>query len=849
MDDTCKRIREQIPELIGEGLSPEKAVELEQHRNQCPACNEYFQALEADDRLLCEFAESMQPNVARLENITIDELRRRKLAGAIGTVSIGKRILSSKAAQIAAVIVIIATILIVFKLGVFPEKSAEIAGQSDESATATAQSSTRREKDSRAIVEAESRELSRMIAASDIAGAMAILDDGQPQSKIAAANYLAAAGDERAIGILAQLAAEWRGEAASNPFAAAIAQIMTRLQEQQQQDDAGDDEKESVAKETTTADGEQDIGFKGVVADEQGRPIADATVLLYHNRSRSGLGNRVIEEMTSAADGAFACRQRIEFNPIERLSHDQDADGMVARHSEYVLIASHRDYAFGWLNIRKDSEQDTYRIVLIQPASRPRGVVVTDQNGNPLAGVRIWLHRAGDRTSPKAAFRDELILPTDVGLLGDVTDASGRAVIRNLPDTSCLFRAALKDYADAVFAPAQRITRISLSRAASISGWVLAEEDEPVAGATISLQPDWLDEPLLAVTDGEGYFHLEGLPVKGWELRSDSDSAGGSCTITIKHERCVAEPTEVTLLPGQSIDDLLIRSYSDTTLVECRVVEFGTDVPVAGAQIRGWNRIGKFSGYSDSEGIFAVRVLPGAVSLSFHSPPAGVYVLDEQEPADSSLEFDATGKKMTVTLTTPPIAGFLRGVSGIVIGPDGIAQSDGQTFVYAGVGKIKTSFGSITERPVKVNSDGRFELKGVPAGRRLHLYVATKNHTFAAADLFEIPDDPDWSDYLVINLEPTQSASVIVNDENGNVFPGAEFRIDPIVDGERIKDVDIEGHTDENGLLDVDGILPGLEYCLTSVEPEMSGEASKPPIEAISEMLRLTTVLVPLEPQ
>jgi len=350
------------------------------------------------------------------------------------------------------------------------------------------------------------------------------------------------------------------------------------------------------------------------------------------------------------------------------------------------------------------------------------------------------------------------------------------------------------------------------------------------------------------MTDNEGYFHLEDLPAKGWNpwAWDSSKSASGFYTVTIKHEQCAAQPTDVTLLPGQSIDDFLIEASGDTTLVECRVVEFATDVPVAGARIHGWNRIGKFSGYSDSEGIFAVRVLPGLVQFSFHSPPKGVYVLDERKPADSSLGFDATGEKMTVTLKTPPIAGFLRSVSGIVLGPDGMAQSDSETVIYAGTGKIRTSIGSGTERPVWVDGDGQFELKEVPVGRKLHLYVETKDHTLAATDVFEIPDDPDWSGYLAINLRATQSALVVIRDEDGNIVHDRQLRIDPMLEGERIWEADRQGRTDENGLLELDGIVPGLEYYISGVEPKSS---TTPSLEAIRGMLTLKMVLIPLELQ
>ena len=209
MDENCIKIREQIPELLGEGLSPEKAVELEQHRSQCQACNEYFQALEADDRLLSEFTESLQPNVARLENITMDELRRRKLAGAIKTTSIGKRILSKKAAQIAAAILIVAGILVgVMIFSNFGKRPAEIViSQPKEPEAIQTEPSRQDDPSLESVVETELLELRQMIETSDINGVMTMLQAGQPQTKIAAANYLSGIGDERAIGVLAQFAA------------------------------------------------------------------------------------------------------------------------------------------------------------------------------------------------------------------------------------------------------------------------------------------------------------------------------------------------------------------------------------------------------------------------------------------------------------------------------------------------------------------------------------------------------------------------------------------------------------------------------------------------------------------
>jgi hypothetical protein len=378
---------------------------------------------------------------------------------------------------------------------------------------------------------------------------------------------------------------------------------------------------------------------------------------------------------------------------------------------------------------------------------------------------------------------------------------------------------------------------------------VLDEADKPVAGATVKFAAKWMHNYFLAMSDKEGYFHLVDLPARGWDQSpwGNSGGASGSYTVTLKHDQCAAEPTEVTLLPGQSVDDFLIEASSDTTLVECRVVEFGTDVPIAGARIMGSNRIGKIDGFSDANAIFTVRVLPGPVSLSFHFPPDGVYVLTDHMSIAPSLNFDATGERMAVTLKAPPIGGFLRSVPGIVLGPDGLVQSEGETIVHAAAGGLRTSTQIGYVRSVGVDGDGYFELKEAPAGRKLSLYVATKDRTLAAADVFDIPDDPDWSGYHRISLRATQKASVIVNDVANNVVSDRDLTVSPLVGGERIALAERSARTDENGLLEIDGIVPGLEYYLSSAEPEARARLTSSSLEARGREVTLKMVLIPME--
>jgi len=113
MKNTCEKVRKQVPELITGTLPAEQVDEIWEHLSRCAECEAYQKALEADDRLLVDFAESAQPRIQRItENVisaleqedTLQEFAVRTIKGASG------RRLSKLAAAviIAAVVMILA---------------------------------------------------------------------------------------------------------------------------------------------------------------------------------------------------------------------------------------------------------------------------------------------------------------------------------------------------------------------------------------------------------------------------------------------------------------------------------------------------------------------------------------------------------------------------------------------------------------------------------------------------------------------------------------------------------------------------------------------------------------------
>ena len=224
MGDICQNIREQIPELITGALPPEKAAELRRHIDQCPACSEYLGALQADDRLLGDFTEGMQPTVARLEDKVIEELNREPSSERTNLLSIWRTIRKSAVTKVAAAAVIIMAASVGVKMftGRVGQQRWEIARKKDVPSSVLAEHEKpgvapprevaigmrkRTKVDSDAEIEAELAMVRKMIAAGDIDGLVAVLEQGPLESRIVAASYLAKIGDSRGIAALKKLPA------------------------------------------------------------------------------------------------------------------------------------------------------------------------------------------------------------------------------------------------------------------------------------------------------------------------------------------------------------------------------------------------------------------------------------------------------------------------------------------------------------------------------------------------------------------------------------------------------------------------------------------------------------------
>jgi len=575
--------------------------------------------------------------------------------------------------------------------------------------------------------------------------------------------------------------------------------------------------------------------IRGFVKDKAAQAIPKAKLVLYYNRSRWGLGNRIAEETESAADGSFTFKNPLTYSSAAKYPYGRDS---------YIILATHPDYALGWHNITRGQEKASYELILTEPKSQT--ITVTDLAGNPLPGARVWPYSLGNRESSEPLFREYLSLPTDAGVVSGTTGPDGKAVITNLPRTSCSFHATLKGYATGLSFDGEKPIR--LTKGATVSGSVLNEEGKPVEGALVKFFTNWRGQYFLAQTDSQGRFCLEDLPAEGWDMspRVRSEGADGSYKITIQHADYTAPETQAQLEPGDVIENFIIDAYRGT-LVKCRVVEVDTDRTIAGARIYGSNESGRIDGHSDPNGLFTVRVMPGRTSLLFQSPPEGVYIdgpmtVTRKDLPESHLQFDAQGDEMTVTLKTPRIAGRLTSVQGIVFDPDG--KSSSKAVVHASADQFLTAKRGYVP-PAGVNNDGRFELKEVPAGRKLCLYAVTNDGRLAGTAVFDIPAEPDRSPFAEIKLQATKTVSITIKDNAGEPVRNAALRLRPMVEGQRIPLAERTARTDEQGLLEIDGILPGLQYYLQDTSMGRQGRISRADVE---RQFEATLTLIPIEP-
>lgn len=164
----------------------------------------------------------------------------------------------------------------------------------------------------------------------------------------------------------------------------------------------------------------KEVTVSGVVRDQTGNPVSGALVALRDRRALSSRGkseiNDIFEKVVSNAAGEF----RFEQVPVERSLERLE------------VLAAIEGGKIGWMNVslRQNTKVGGLRIDLVP--SVPMTGRVVDENGKPIAGVRMHLSSLSQETGASRrkylGLTDRLISPTTY------SDAEGRYVFPFVPE-------------------------------------------------------------------------------------------------------------------------------------------------------------------------------------------------------------------------------------------------------------------------------------------------------------------------------------------------------------------------------------------------------------------------------
>jgi protocatechuate 3,4-dioxygenase beta subunit len=294
------------------------------------------------------------------------------------------------------------------------------------------------------------------------------------------------------------------------------------------------------------------VAVEGYVVDPQGRPVAGAEV-----KANEVSGGRVMRFLRREDDQPGSITGQDGFFRIEDRRAGETLD----------LDASRAGYAPASApGVRVPPEQPV-RLVL-QPASAVEGRV-RNTDGEPVAGASLvvlpsdWMRPGGFRARIPQVSSDE----------------SGFFRLEEVPPGVLGLRASATGYQAAELANLEvragqdlRGVEVVLAPGATIEGRVLSPSGRPVVGAEVMVvEPDTsrpFAMPLLASTDGDGRYRLEGISPGARTLQADHEG----------YRRAVRD-LEVRL--GENTLDLTLEGGVE---VRGRVVDDG-GVPVPGVQV------------------------------------------------------------------------------------------------------------------------------------------------------------------------------------------------------------------------------------------------------------------------
>ncbi len=520
------------------------------------------------------------------------------------------------------------------------------------------------------------------------------------------------------------------------------------------------------------------VTLSGKVVDANERRVAGARVSSYEVTDGPFNGTfavRVLEEVTTGADGAFAFKT-----------------GTSPVYSQNIIIARKQGLALGWALYPPSGISE--RNVTLGQAGQIDGMVV-DPNGKPLAGAQVLATAAKTRRPGE----DAIPLPSSLArqLFATTTDAQGRFVLSDLPlDAEFELAAQKPGFATVITinrsraeAPVPASLRqppvVMMAPAQACIEGIVVERDtrKPIEGVALALKSDRLSEasqPVPVKSQADGRFRFDGLP-PGRHVLSTALPWKGPVD-------WVAQAQNVTLAPGELKKDVQV-AVGQGGLLEVTVKAGGADKSIPDVPL----------GLQDAQGTDLGGVLSDANGLARLRLPAGKYGLG----ALSIPGYTTSREKQRIVLrdgqiyrTTLRLDERPR-ITGIVRDPNGTAVAGALLCVPA------QDRGEAIAYDIVADADGKFTATWDP---RFEYVPWTSFYLLARdpqRDLAAIVNINTNIKALDVNLAPAVTLTGKAVDPNGQGIPGASLRI-------WLKATHWDARTDINGNFQIGGI-PAIE--------------------------------------
>lgn len=419
----------------------------------------------------------------------------------------------------------------------------------------------------------------------------------------------------------------------------------------------------------------------GKVVDPDGKPIPNASLLLFYGENR--------KQLRSSADGTYTT----EFD----LPPDQQGPAVVNAHA----------FAKGYAVIQARLNADENNVITLTPDCQISGIV-TDPTGAPVAGVTVCLDAQHSRNTWSGVpdeWRQDFSIQSAADGSWSVPGTARDGEVFVVIDDDCYIH--VKQVCTTTDGRQSEAVHLTARPGATLTGRILAPDGTPDSHASVwisSTQGNYSDR---GYTNEDGRYRITGIAPGSYQL--DTDSLLNSW---------IADPLEhLALKAGTETTAPDVQTHCGAILdVEILDADTGLPIPDACFNCFSGNTFDdesiEFSAiaYDNGHFTFHMKPKPAQLSLLVDQPTCGYCKQMDSEAVPITLQEGKTSRVTVKLHKGLALAGMVKDTKG--------NPAAGVTFsVYIPCGKCTDGCHNDTLVQVVTDAQGQFTASGLPAGK------------------------------------------------------------------------------------------------------------------------------------